>query len=131
MIYRVHPGQINNTKSAQRPKYSKRARKQAFAHFGVELTDDEIDGLFSFVNDDDLHDFGVCRQLRDKCRNAMQDADYALFERELSFRIFKAGLRCISDKRLGMALGSGEFWRAALRFWYWPFYRKSLQFSKG
>ena len=131
LVYRMHPGQILNTKTGQRPKFSKRARQRAFTHFGVELSDGEADELFSFVDGRDFRGFGICPVLRKKCCAAMGDDVYPLFARELSFRAFKVGMRCISGKRLGMALGSGEFWRAVLRFWYWPFYRKSLQLAKG
>ena len=127
LVYRIHPGQILNTKSGQRPKFSKRARQRAFAHFGVDLTDDETDELFAFITGRDFHGFDICPVLRRKCRAAMDDNVYSLFARELSFRELKAGLKVISRKRVGVALGSGEFWRAAFRFWYWPFYCRSLR----
>lgn len=130
LIYRVHPGQINNTKSTERPAYSKRARQQAFTHFGVDLTDEEVDGLFFFANDDDAHDFAICRLLKDKCHKAMESDTYILFEREISFRIFKAGMRYISRKHSLRVLACTEFWKALLSFWYWPFYFRSLQFKK-
>ncbi len=131
LVYRMHPGQIGSTKSAQRPVYSKRARRQAFAYFGVDLSDDEVDRLFSLVDDDELPDFSVCRVLRDKCHNAMESDVYILFEREISFRIFKGGMRWILRKRSLRVLACAEFWKALLSFWYWPFYFRSLLTKKA
>ncbi len=131
LVYRVHSGQISKTKTARQAGFSKLARRDLFAHFGVELTDTEAGELVSFIDDVNFHGFGICTVLRRKCREAMEAKDYSLFARELSFRVFKVGLRCAASKRLGTALRSSEFWGAVLRFWYWPFYRRGLRLAKG
>ena len=130
LIYRVHPGQIDNTKKGERPAYSKRARQQAFAHFGVELTSEEAELLFCFVNGQDFSGFRICQILRKKCNESMNSSTFSYFKRELSFRTFKAGVRCICRKQARLALLSGEFWKSAVKFWYWPFYFKSTQLKK-
>ena len=131
LIYRVHSGQISKTKTARQAEFSKLARQSLFAHFGVGLTDAEVDELVAFIDDQDFNGFGICPVLRRKCRAAMEAKDYTLFARELSFRALRVGFRCAASNRLGMALGSCEFWRAVLRFWYWPAYCRSLRFAKG
>lgn len=128
--YRVHQGQISKSKLEDQTRFANVARQRMLSRAGIDLEEGEV-GLLSrlVVGGDFLSpnetDFLVDRLLK-RARDALSEEDLLLFKRELSFRVFKNGLREISHGNTISAIKSKSFIKAAASCKNWPFYKSSL-----
>lgn len=129
--YRIHPGQISKRKTEEQLACASRARAKMFAQLGISLSDAELATLSDFVvggGKRGLSDYDAfLASLLVQAKGELDCPRFELFERELFFRILKAGFRDMGKDRSFDALHWKSFWRSIRSFNNWPFYIKSMR----